>query len=369
MDLKQKDNSLKIFSAVFLAGVLSRLLLLLAGVVILKITGSDIKLLDGFAASGDAPHYLEIAKNGYASVGETANNIVFYPLYPILIKMLGVVFRSYPFTGLIISYACFGIASAYMYKLMRLDYDLEKSADALLLMFIAPYGMFFMSIHTESLFLMLSIMVIYYSRKESWLIAGILGFFAALTKSQGVLLLVPVAYEIILESVRDKKFRLNGLYALLIPLGFIMYLVLNKAVHGGFFAFVAHQAAAPWYNSAKWVSESLATSYSVGKDNFSLSLIIYAPQIILFFAAVSLIFAGLYKKVRTSYLAFMGVYVLVTYFHGWMLSGARYITSCAVVYIIMAAIDNKLIKYLMYLITGILCLYTLSLWLLGYAIM
>lgn len=369
-DIKQtKDNSVKIFAITFFAGIASRLLLLLAGFFVLRISGDHKSVFEFMAQAGDVPHYLYIAENGYAAAGEAANKIVFYPLLPWLMKILHIVFRDYVVSGFIISYAAFGAASAYMYKLVRLDYDAEKTADALLLMFIAPYGLFFISVHTESLFLALSIMTLYYSRKENWLIAGICGLFASLSKTQGMLLVVPAVYELILCSARDKKFKKEGLFTLLIPVGFLIYLCINKVVQGDFFAYVVHQAAAPWYNTAKWVSDSLSTSYGVGKDNFSLSLIIYWPQIIMFFAAVALIFAGIYKKVRTSYLAFMGTYVLTTYFHGWMLSGARYITSCAVVYIIMAAFDNKFVKFFAYLTTGLLCIYTFALWLFGYAIM
>ena len=35
-----------------------------------------------FISGGDTPHYINIATNGYMSSGESANLIVFYPLYP-----------------------------------------------------------------------------------------------------------------------------------------------------------------------------------------------------------------------------------------------------------------------------------------------
>lgn len=365
----QKNQSIKIFAIVFSAGVLSRLLLLCASIIMMKIFHIDKNLMEFFGSVTDAEHYMYIAQNGYAATGEAANKIVFYPLLPYLMKLLRIVFRDYTIAGLIISYASFGVASAYLYKLMRLDYSNEKALDALLLLFMAPFGMFFISVHTESLFLMLSIVTIYYARKENWVIAAITGFFAALTKSQGMLLIVPVAYELILSCVRDKKFHKKGILSLLIPAGFLVYLCINKLLQGNFFAFVEHQAAAPWYNTAKWISDGLSTSYGVGQDYYSLSMILYWPQIVLFFVSIAFIFAGLYKKVRTSYLAFMGIYILVTYLQGWMLSGARYVTSCFAMYIVMASIDNKYLKYLMYLISGGLSLYLMVLWIQGYAIM
>lgn len=366
---KSKNDSLKIFGIVFGAAVLSKILLLAVSMLIIRGFGDEKNLFEFLSTVCDSEHYMYIAENGYASSGDMANKIVFYPLLPYLMKVFHVIFRSYLASGLFISAVSFGLAAVYMYRLMSLDYDRGKTLDALILLFIAPYGMFFLSVYTESLFLMLSIMTVYYARKENWIAAAVLGFFGALSKSQGMLLIVPVVYELILCCVRDKKFHKKGISALLIPMGFIVYLCINKIVLGKFFAFVEYQAAAPWYNSAKWISDGLETSYSVGIDHFSLSLIIYWPQIVLFFASIALIFAGLYKKVRTSYLAFMGVFILVTYLHGWMLSGSRYVISCFVMYVAMASIDNKLVKYLFYLISGMLSVYITTIWLYGYAIM
>lgn len=366
---KEKDNSLKIFGIVFAAGLASRVLLFLAGIWMMKCFEIKINLTEFFGTTGDAVHYVHIAQNGYAAAGDAANKIVFYPLFPMLMRVLYFVIRNYVWSGLVISYLTFGVACAYLYKLMRIDYSESKTIDALMLLCIAPYGMFFISVHTESLFLMLSVMTLYYARKENYIAASIAGFFAALTKSQGMLLIVPVVYEWIINCTRDKKFCKKGISALLIPMGFVIYLCINKVVQGDFFAFVNHQAAEPWYNTAKWVSDSLSTSYNIGSDYYGLSMIIYWPQIILFFVAVAFIFVGVYKKVRTSYLAFLGVYTLVTYFHGWMLSGARYMTSCIVMYIVMASIDNKITKCLLYTISGGLCLHLMLMWFQGYAIM
>lgn len=369
IDIKNRKSESNVLVYIFIAAVLSRFLLLLGGILMMRIFGINNNVTEYLATASDAEWYRRIAENGYTASGEYSNSIVFYPLFPYLMKLLYILFRNYTAAGLFISYTSFGIASVYLYKLMRIDYSKEKAADALLLLFIAPYGMFFLSAHTESLFLMLSVMSLYYIRRGNWLGASITGFFAALSKTQGVLLFVPLAYEWAVSAVNNKKADKKGLWGLMIPAGMAVYLCINKALQGDFFAFTKHQAAAPWYNSAAWVSEGLSTSYQTGINNFSLSLILYFPQIILFFAVIAGLLFGLKKKVRTSYLAFLGVYMLVTYLQGWMLSGARYVTSCIPIYVIMAAADNKFAKYIMYLLSGGLCLYYMFIWLQGYAIM
>lgn len=354
---------------VFLTAVASRLIIFALAYAGLRMLGSHPTFTKMFAESGDVPHYLYIAEHWYASSGEKANLIVFYPFFPICIALFRLIFRSYILSAIIISYIAFGAASAYFYKLLKLDYDDEKTAYGLVGLFAAVFGVFFISAHTESLFLMLVAMGLYYIRKRNWAAAGIIGFCAALTKTQGVLLFLPAAYEVIVGALREKRFSKKSLLTLLIPLGFASYLLLNYFIAGDCFKFVEYEAAAPWYNNSKWISDSIATSYSTGMSHFSLSMIIYWPQIIMFFIAVAAIFVGAGTKVRTSYLLFIGAYVGATYFHGWMLSGGRYISSCLPLYVVYASIENKYVKNIILLIEAILAFVYAVLWMQGQAIM
>lgn len=360
-----KKTMLKVFSV----AVLSRLVLFLLSFLTLRLSGNGRSIFAMFSESGDVPHYLYIAENWYASSGDKANLIVFYPLYPVLIALFRVVFRSYLLSGIIVSYLSFGVASCYFYKLLKNDYDDKKTSEGMLSFFMASFGVFFISAHTESLFVMLIAMGLYYIREKNWIVAGIVGFFASLTRTQGVLLFLPLAYEAFVEISKTKKFNKSILFALLIPFGYVCYLLLNKAVTGDFLKFLEYQAAAPWYNTSKWVADSLSTSYDVGGQYFTLALIIYWPQIIAFFIAVISIFAGAYKKVPASHLLFIGAYTGATYFHGWMLSGGRYIAACLPIYIVYAAIDNKYIKNVILLLEGIFFLHIAVMWMQGQSIM
>ncbi len=372
--MKKSDAGLNAKSSfeylkVFCIAVLSRLLLFFAAVTLYRISGGNTSLRNIFSNSGDVPHYLNIAEHWYQSSGDNANLIVFYPLYPVLMAVFRVIFRSYLLSGLIISYISFGLASLYLYRLLRLDYSAEKTAGGMLLLMLAAYGVFFISAHTESLFIMLLAMGFFYIRERKWLAAAIIGFFAALTRTQGVLLFLPLIYEIVLEAVKTKKFKGIYLSSLLVPAGYICYLLLNLAICGDAFKFLEYQAAKPWYNTSKWIAQGLETSYSVGARNPQLALYVYHAQIAAYFIGVAAIFAGAYKRVRTSYLLFTGAYIGITYFHGWMLSGCRYTMACLPLYIIFAAIDNKYVKYIIILISGMLMLPIAVLWLRGYAIM
>ncbi len=359
----------RIYLLIFASAVATRLIMLLLGLWVMKRTGNSRTFMDIFPEAGDAVHYLRIAREGYAASGENAKYIVFYPLYPLLIRIAAIVFRNYIFSAMFVSNVCFGAAACLMYALIRIDCDDEKAMSGVFALFAAPFGVFFMGIFTESLFVMLSLLALYFIRKKNWLGAGAAGALVSATRTQGLLLIVPAVYEIIIDAAEKKKFDKKYLFTLMMPLGFIVYLCINKIMQGSFFAYVAHQAAPPWYNTPAWIFEVLKTGVNMAKEHEALSYIIYHPQTILFFVSVAAIFYGLKKGVRTSYLAYCGVYTAMTYVSGWLISGSRYAMGCVPLYIIFASIENKYVKNTLMLLFTLLYVHITILWFAGYAIM
>lgn len=51
----------------------------------------------------DSPHYIDIAKNGYVNEGEQRLLIVFFPLYPLLIRLTTFSFDYINLSALIVS--------------------------------------------------------------------------------------------------------------------------------------------------------------------------------------------------------------------------------------------------------------------------
>lgn len=295
--------------------------------------------------AGDIPHYVEIATNWYHATGEHANNIAFYPLFPALMKILYVIVRDYIVAGMIISNVCTFIAGIYLYRLMKEDYDDTRAWMAVFLLTVFPVGMFMIEAYTESLFIMLTIMGLFYIRKRKWIVVGVVGMLAALSRSQGIVLLVPAVYELCVVFREKKERTWKGLALGFIPVGTLIYLLINQIVFGHWGAFLEYQAAEPWYNKAHWIADNLAAHYSMALQYPYLGTIIYWAQIILYFAVMGILFYGLRNKVRTSYIAWGGAYLFLTYLHGWMISGPRYVMSCVPIYIILAACKKKEVGY------------------------
>lgn len=333
-------------------------------------------LISRLTEAGDAPHYLYLAKQGYQSVGEKANLIVFFPLYPLLISLLSklIFMGNEVLAGLFLSQVCFGISAVFLYRLLRLDCKEENARAGLFLFLYYPFMVFTMGIFSESLFLMLTVMGLFHIRQHNWKLVGIIGFFASLTRIQGILLLAPAFYEYIrLRADRGipwKKYVKAADACLLgIPAGLLVYLVLNRVKQGEAFSFMKHQAAAPWYHSVQWVNQNLSKDYNMALEYVSLGYIIYWVQIILFFIAVLVLLYGVKKKVLTFYLVYGGIYTCFCYLAGWLISGGRYMIGCISLYYIFAAVENKAVRTVILSVTTALCAFYTLLYMQGQAIM
>ena len=100
----------------------------------------------------DAPHYVDIAKNWYVNTGDPANFIVFFPLYPILIKLFTVDLNYINLSALIVSNVSSLIAFLYLYKLAKLEFNEGIAVKTVLFLSVFPTAYFLSAPYTEGLF-------------------------------------------------------------------------------------------------------------------------------------------------------------------------------------------------------------------------
>src|SRR5215208_5412711 len=73
----------------------------------------------------DAPHYLDIARAGYVSEGVESRWIVFFPLYPWLVRVSAFVLRDGPLAAFFVSGLASVAAGLLLYGLARGDDEPE----------------------------------------------------------------------------------------------------------------------------------------------------------------------------------------------------------------------------------------------------
>ena len=297
-----------------------------------------------FTTAGDSPHYLLLARQGYVSQGEDAKYIVFYPLYPLLIRLahglLAPFGASWQLAALAVSQLCWGGAGAAMLALAGQDLDREKAVTATLLMALYPFGFFALGVYTESLFLLLSLLCMLAGRRRRWPAAGALGALAALTRSQGLVLFLPLLY-LWLKERRVQRQGPASLGLALAPMGFILYLGLNRLLFGDWFAYMEFQAAPPWYQSVRWIGQNLAQQWDMARQYPGLAPFIYYSQLALYFVGMALLLWGLFKGARTAWLIWGGAYQGMSYLPGWLISGSRYMFGCLPLFLLGASLHAR----------------------------
>src|SRR5712691_11916185 len=142
----------------------------------------------------DAANYTRIAQFGYQTIYDTA----FFPLFPLLIKGIASLFgnNGYIATGMIISNLALLGALFVLYQIASDVLGDQVGRRTLLYLCIFPTAFFFFAAYNEALFLFLTSCAFLAIRRQKWWLAGLLGLFAALTRSAGLLLVIPYLYEL-----------------------------------------------------------------------------------------------------------------------------------------------------------------------------
>ncbi len=143
-------------------------------------------------AHWDGVWYIKIATSGYADGdGSTA----FFPLFPMLLRYVGLTLDgNLLISGIVISLLCYAGSVWLLWRLVKQDFGESVASRAVIYLAIGPLSFFLQAVYTESLFLLLTLACFVFAREGRWRLAGVMGLLATLTRSTGVLLLIPMAY-------------------------------------------------------------------------------------------------------------------------------------------------------------------------------
>jgi Gpi18-like mannosyltransferase len=319
----------------------------------------------------DAPHYLDIARDGYQVTGDARYFIVFYPLYPWAVRAVSYITGNGFWAGMIVSNACLAAACVLLYRLFCMDMDGESAGWAIVFLCFSPLA-FFMSIpYTESLFLLLSVCFFYAARRGRWLWAGVAGLLAALTRNFGILLLVPL----VVFGIDKYRRKMRGgwwrwaICFLMILAGLFGYLLTNKVVTGDWWTFLSYQKE-HWSNSFGFFGANVMRQFDwLASRSFRDIITVFGPNAAAFILSLGLIAYGV-KRVPGAYLAYAIVYLAVAYSPTWLLSGGRYMTVVFPLWGILAAtVTRKKTRFALLAVFEVLLGYYSFLFAMGWAVL
>lgn len=295
----------------------------------------------------DSYWYIDIAKNGYSaqigtSFSQTQANYAFFPLYPMLMRLVGTILGDkYYIAGIIISNICAIVACFFLYKLIKLKLNSVISLRSLKFLLVAPTAFILSGVFTESLYLMLAIFCFYFAAKRQWLLVGIAGFFLALTRSLGCLIIIPMLYEYLQsKEFQFKKIKYDILFLLLIPLGLFLFALYNYHLTGNFLAFSQIQSG--WRRSLSNPLSVLVNGFRQGLFRPNVRMIVRMKALLE--ATFSIVALGLlclsFRKIWFSYWLF-GLYSMLIPLSTGIDSMPRFILPIFPLYIVLAKFANN----------------------------
>lgn len=285
----------------------------------------------------DTQSYLGIAEHGYVTEGDSRFHIVFLPLFPKLIQFVQLFTGDYLSAGFVVSNLCAIAAALVAYELALLDMVRKEALRVVKYIFIFPSAFFFVIPMTESLFLVLSLLSVYFVRRHKWLLACLCAALAGYTRSPGILLAVPIAVEmarVLAVSYRQstrrewtRKAAISAACLAVAPLGLLAYLYVNYEVTGNPFQFTIYQRE-HWFQRMYlfWDTARYQTEYVVKtlREGDSRSLLgLWLPNVLVIVSTLLLICRSA-RRLHPSYTAYFIVYFAYVVGPTWLLSAPRY---------------------------------------------
>lgn len=310
-------------------------------------------------ANFDGFYYAKIARDGYQHLQQA-----FFPLYPKLIWLVEKITDGFVLSGVIISSLSF---LAFMFLLSKLLEEIgeTKSTIRKTLVYYAvfPTSFYFLTVYSESLFLLWVVLSFYLAQKNKWLLAGLVAGLASYTRVVGLFMVPALIFQYYqTEAKRNMKTRfqaaksavknrfswsylkyllktrlphLKKITAILTGLwGFITYGLYLKNSVGDFFYFAKAQ---PGFHTGRQVNR-VVLIYQVLwrylKMIFTVDITSYTYLIVWFELLFSLLFlflliyCWLKTKIPRSWLVFSAFAYLLPTLTGTLTSMPRYVLAC-----------------------------------------
>jgi hypothetical protein len=280
----------------------------------------------------DSYWYLDIAKNGYYLRGEKEiAGVVFFPLYPLLVRLAGpVAGGDLVLAGWMLS--CLFLVLAVV-MLTRLSQEFHPGIDPTLpaaFLLAYPAAFFLNAVYSESLFLFLSLATVFWALRRNFMIASVWAALASATRVAGVFLFVVLFIEFV---------QANGWRALLTrrvwplalaPLGALAFCTYHWIAFGDFFLYLKVQSF--FGRDFDMEAGDFLVRNNPDLANTVLDLAYTAVAILL--GVITL------RRLRLSYGAYMLVSLAIALSSGSVLGIARYSMVLFPIYFIAAGIRS-----------------------------
>jgi hypothetical protein len=202
------------------------------------------RLAETFAA-WDAGWYFDIAARGYYYTADGQSSIAFFPLYPLTMRMLAAPFGGSEaaiwLAGIAVSNLAFFCGLVALHRLSeRIFADRDAARRTVLYVAAFPFSFFMTSVYPSALFFLLVVLAVSAACQSRWLLAGVMGGLAAVTRPHGILVAIPLGLMALQAgNARQKLARLAQLAP--VPLALCGYSLYVYSLSGDPLAWLSSQ--------------------------------------------------------------------------------------------------------------------------------
>jgi len=308
---------------------------------------------EGFAQSfaplwmhWDTQHYIGIARDGYVAVGDERLRLVFFPLYPALMRLFAPLTDDNVFySGIGVSLVCASLSAALVYDLAYMHGGGKTAARAAAYFLLCPLSVFLCCAYTESLFICLTLLAVCLLRRGRPWLAALCGMLSALTRMPGVIVagLMIIA---LLGRIPKRTFTLRAVLSclgqvLLVFSGLFIYWLINWMVTGDPMTYLVYQKE-NWYQEpgSFWGSTANTMHYFLDTIGDSDWLYTWGFQLLCMLGIYALL-AFRAQALPFDLAAYSFVYVAVVLSPTWLLSAPRYLYALCALPLMLAQLPMK----------------------------
>lgn len=335
----------------------------------------------------DAPHYLKLAEQWYLSqetalLQESTKNdylmLVFFPLFPLLLRGLRVVFGDALLSAVVLNTLCSVGSACVLYSMVLRHYGPRKARWAVAYLLVHPFSFFLASPHSEALFLLLTLAAIDAASRRRYVWAAVWGALSAYSRMLGIVVVAVIFVEGVRHCLeaREKDKPLGKLAAkvvaccLLVSTGILAYLYLNVQITGSPWTFMEYQQS-NWSQrfGSLWQTGRVTAEYMIRGFTDGYFLGTWLPQCVSMVGVLALL-AMRQRRLPLAWAIYACAYVYAALAPTWLLSGSRYLMVLAVWPVLQATITERRSFHIAFcaLQAALLLLYT-YLYTMGYYVM
>lgn len=190
-----------------------------------------------FMSNWDGPIYLNLAKHGYTYKGLTN----FFPLYPLLTRLVNTVVGSTLYSALLVSWVSFIGAIYFYFRIIKQLYRVADNFEAVRgvwFFVLFPTAVFLFATYTEGLFAFLALGAMYYALQKNYIASAAFAMFATATHVNGMFVVLFIALILLEEKEKIWKIVTTIIIG---SLGLLSYMTFLQIKFHNAFSFISAQ--------------------------------------------------------------------------------------------------------------------------------